>query len=71
MVRFAYIRDDNAAFPIEIPWMVLTVSRDGHYARSRRPPGPSALRVVGLVAPSLVRLVPVMDEVRLLELNVA
>jgi len=49
-VRFAFIRDHKAAFPVEVLCEVLKVSRGGYYAWSRRPPSPAALRRGELVA---------------------
>ena len=49
-MRFAFIRDYKAAFPVEILCKVLKVSRGGYYAWSRRPPSPAAVRRVGLIA---------------------
>jgi putative transposase len=47
-VRYAFIRDHLAEFPVEILCDVLRVSRSGYYAWSRRPPGPRAVRRQGL-----------------------
>ncbi len=49
-MRFAFIRDHKAAFPVEVLCKVLKVSRGGYYAWSRRPPSPAAVRRVELVA---------------------
>ena len=49
-MRFAFIRDHKAAFPVEVLCEVLKVSRGGYYAWSRRPPSPAALRRGELVA---------------------
>jgi hypothetical protein len=43
-VRFAFIRDHRAEFPVERLCEILKVSRSGYCAWSRRPPGPAALR---------------------------
>jgi putative transposase len=43
-VKFAFIRDHQARFPIEVLCEVLQVSRSGYYAWTRRLPGPGALR---------------------------
>jgi len=49
-VRFAFVRDHKAEFPVEVLCEVLKVSRSGYYAWSRRPPSPAALRRGQLVA---------------------
>jgi putative transposase len=49
-VRFAFIRDHKAEFPVEVLCEVLKASRSGYYAWSRRPPSPAALRRGQLVA---------------------
>jgi putative transposase len=49
-VRFAFIRDHKAEFPVEVLCEVLKVARSGYYAWSRRPPSPAALRRDRLVA---------------------
>ena len=49
-MRFAFIRDHKAEFPVAILCKVLKVSRGGYYAWSRRPPSPAAVRRVELVA---------------------
>ena len=43
-MKFAFIRDHRAQFPVEVLCEVLRVSRGGYYAWSRRPPSPAALR---------------------------
>jgi putative transposase len=43
-VRFAFIRDHKARFPVAVLCDVLKVSRSGFYAWSRRPPSPAARR---------------------------
>jgi hypothetical protein len=48
-VRFAFIRDHKAVFPVEVLCKVLKVSRGGYYVWSRRPPSPAAVRRGGLV----------------------
>ena len=48
-MRFAFIRDHKAVFPVEILCKVLKVSRGGYYAWSRRSPSPAAVRRGGLV----------------------
>ena len=49
-MRFAFVRDHRAEFPVEVLCEVLKVSRSGYYAWTRRPPSPAALRRDGLVA---------------------
>jgi putative transposase len=49
-VRFAFIRDQKAEFPVEVLCKILKVSRGGYYAWSRRPPSPAAVRRGELVA---------------------
>ena len=49
-MRFAFVRDHKAEFPVEVLCEVLKVSRSGYYAWSRRPPSPAALRRGQLVA---------------------
>ena len=49
-MRFAFIRDHKAVFPVEVLCKILKVSRGGYYAWSRRPPSPTAVRRVELVA---------------------
>jgi putative transposase len=49
-VKFAFIRDHKAEFPVEVLCEVLEVSRGGYYAWTRRPPSPAALRRDRLVA---------------------
>jgi len=48
-VKFAFIRDHQEAFPVEVLCDVLDVSRSGYYAWGRRPSGPAAMRRVELV----------------------
>ena len=43
-MKFAFIRDRKACFPVEVLCDVLKVSRSGYYAWARRPPSPAALR---------------------------
>jgi putative transposase len=43
-VKFAFIRDHKACFPVEVLCRVLKVSRSGYYAWTRRPPGAAARR---------------------------
>jgi transposase InsO family protein len=43
-VRFAFIRDHQAEFPVEVLCDVLGVSRSGYYAWRGRPPSPAAVR---------------------------
>jgi len=43
-VKFAFIRENQAQFPVEVLCEVLQVSRSGYYAWTRRPQSPSALR---------------------------
>ena len=49
-MRFAFVRDHKAEFPVEVLCEILKVSRSGYYAWSRRPPSPAALRHARLVA---------------------
>jgi transposase InsO family protein len=49
-VRFAFIRDHQGQFPVEVLCQVLGVSRSGYYAWRDRPPSPTALRRERLVA---------------------
>ena len=49
-MRFAFVRDHKAEFPVEVLCEVLKVSRGGYYAWARRPPSPAALRRDRLVA---------------------
>ena len=49
-MKFAFIRDHKAEFPVEVLCKILKVSRGGYYAWSRRPPSPSAVRRGELVA---------------------
>jgi putative transposase len=48
-VKFAFIRDHKAEFPVEVLCEVLQVSRSGYYAWARRPPSPAAARREELV----------------------
>jgi len=48
-VRFAFIRDHQAEFPVGVLCAVLGVSRSGYYAWRDRPPGPAAVRRAHLV----------------------
>jgi putative transposase len=49
-VKFAFIRDHRAAFPVGVLCEVLGVSRSGYYAWHDRPPSPTAVRRERLVA---------------------
>lgn len=49
-MKFAFIRDHKAEFPIEVLCDVLKVSRSGYYAWTRRPSSPAALRRGQLVS---------------------
>ena len=49
-MRFAFVRDHKADFPVEVLCEILKVSRSGYYAWARRPPSPAALRHARLVA---------------------
>jgi putative transposase len=48
-VRFAFVRDHQGEFPVELLCEVLGVSRSGYYAWRDRPPSPNAARRAGLV----------------------
>ena len=48
-MRFAFIRDHQAEFPVEVLCAVLGVSRSGYYAWRDRPPSPAAARRERLV----------------------
>jgi transposase InsO family protein len=48
-VKFAFIRDHKAEFPVEVLCEVLKVSRGGYYAWASRPPSPAAVRRERLV----------------------
>lgn len=48
-MKFAFIRENKAEFPVEVLCDVLRVSRSGYYAWTRRPPSPAALRCDRLV----------------------
>lgn len=48
-MRFAFIRDHQGEFPVELMCEVLGVSRSGYYAWRDRPPSPTALRRERLV----------------------
>jgi transposase InsO family protein len=48
-MRFAFIRDHQAEFPVEVLCEVLGVSRSGYYAWRDRPPSPTATRRERLV----------------------
>jgi putative transposase len=48
-VKFAFISDHQARFPVEVLCGVLQVSRSGYYAWSQRPPSPGELRRTQLV----------------------
>ena len=41
-MKFAFIRDHQGEFPVEVLCDVLEVSRSGYYAWTRRPPSPTA-----------------------------
>jgi hypothetical protein len=43
-VRFAFVRDHQGEFPVEVLCEVLGVSRSGYYAWRGRPPSPAAAR---------------------------
>ena len=49
-MKFAFIRDHQGRFPVEVLCAVLKVSRSGYYAWARRSPSPSARRRHRLVA---------------------
>ena len=49
-MKFAFVRDHKAEFPVEVLCAVLKVARSGYYAWTRRPPSPAALRRDRLVA---------------------
>ena len=49
-MKFAFIRDHKAEFPVEVLCEALEASRSGYYAWARRPPSPSARRRDRLVA---------------------
>lgn len=48
-MKFAFIRDHQAQFPVEVLCEVLGVSRSGYYAWKDRPPSPGARRRARLV----------------------
>jgi putative transposase len=48
-VRFAFVRDHQAEFPVGVLCAALGVSRSGYYARRDRPPSPAAARRERLV----------------------
>ena len=48
-VKFAFIEDHQAEFPVETMCHVLEVSRSGYYAWQQRPASPTALRQAALV----------------------
>ena len=48
-MKFAFIRDHQQEFPVELLCQVLEVSRSGYYAWHRRPPSATARRQHGLV----------------------
>ncbi len=43
-MKFAFIRDHQEQFPVEVLCDVLAVSRSGYYAWARRPPSPTSKR---------------------------
>jgi len=49
-VKYAFIRDHEDQFPVELTCEVLEVSRSGYYAWKQRPPGTKEVRRVELVA---------------------
>ena len=48
-MKFAFVRDHQGAFPVELLCEVLGVSRSGYYAWRDRPPSPAAVRRSRLV----------------------